>query len=36
VTGTVIPVHGGSRIPVGLLAYLRRIDRKLADTGGAG
>jgi NAD(P)-dependent dehydrogenase (short-subunit alcohol dehydrogenase family) len=31
VTGTVIPVHGGSRIPVGLLAYLRRIDRKLGS-----
>jgi NAD(P)-dependent dehydrogenase (short-subunit alcohol dehydrogenase family) len=25
VTGTVIPVTGGSRIPVGLLAYLRRV-----------
>jgi NAD(P)-dependent dehydrogenase (short-subunit alcohol dehydrogenase family) len=31
VTGTVIPVHGGSRIPVGLLAYLRRVDRALGE-----
>jgi NAD(P)-dependent dehydrogenase (short-subunit alcohol dehydrogenase family) len=33
VSGSVIPVTGGSRIPVGLLAYLRRIDRKLREEG---
>jgi enoyl-[acyl-carrier-protein] reductase (NADH) len=31
VTGTVIPVNGGSRIPVGLLAYLRRVDRTIRE-----
>lgn len=29
VSGTVVPVTGGSRIPVGLLAYLRRINEKM-------
>jgi NAD(P)-dependent dehydrogenase (short-subunit alcohol dehydrogenase family) len=32
VTGAVIPVTGGSRIPVGLLAYLRRVDKQMSDT----
>jgi NAD(P)-dependent dehydrogenase (short-subunit alcohol dehydrogenase family) len=31
ITGTVVPVTGGSRIPIGLLAYLRRVDRRLSD-----
>jgi NAD(P)-dependent dehydrogenase (short-subunit alcohol dehydrogenase family) len=34
VTGTVIPVNGGSRIPVGLLAYLRRVDRTIREGAG--
>jgi len=29
VTGTVVPVTGGSRIPVGLLAYLRRVNEQM-------
>jgi NAD(P)-dependent dehydrogenase (short-subunit alcohol dehydrogenase family) len=32
VTGTVIPVTGGSRIPLGLLAYLRRVSDASSDT----
>lgn len=36
VSGAVIPVTGGSRIPIGLLAYLRRIDRQLAGSEDAG
>lgn len=35
VSGSVIQVDGGSRIPVGLLAYLRRIDRRLQEQDGA-
>jgi NAD(P)-dependent dehydrogenase (short-subunit alcohol dehydrogenase family) len=30
-TGETIQVTGGSRIPIGLLAYLHRIDKQLTD-----
>lgn len=30
VSGTVVPVTGGSRIPIGLLSYLRRVNAEVA------
>jgi 3-oxoacyl-[acyl-carrier protein] reductase len=33
VTGTVVPVTGGSRIPVGLLTYLHHKNKHLGDEG---
>jgi NAD(P)-dependent dehydrogenase (short-subunit alcohol dehydrogenase family) len=32
VTGTVVPVTGGSRIPVGLLSYLHHVNRRMEET----
>jgi NAD(P)-dependent dehydrogenase (short-subunit alcohol dehydrogenase family) len=32
ISGAVIPVNGGSTIPVGLLAYLRRVNRDVGET----
>lgn len=31
VTGTVVPVNGGSRIPIGLLSYLHRVNAQAED-----
>jgi hypothetical protein len=31
VSGTVVPVNGGSRISVGLLGYLRRVDQRMRE-----
>ncbi len=31
VTGTVVPVNGGSRIPIGLLSYLHRVNKPKDD-----
>jgi NAD(P)-dependent dehydrogenase (short-subunit alcohol dehydrogenase family) len=31
VTGSVIPVTGGSRIPVGLLSYLRKVNKAIGN-----
>jgi NAD(P)-dependent dehydrogenase (short-subunit alcohol dehydrogenase family) len=32
-TGTVVQVHGGSRLPIGYLTYLHRVAQTLADRG---
>jgi 3-oxoacyl-[acyl-carrier protein] reductase len=36
VTGTVVPVAGGSRIPIGTLSYLHHINREMEDLEAAG